>query len=135
MAALTYADVLKFNRRNMIRVIFSADRAISNSYFKRLFRLNKHYVRSIWVKGYSLDRVSLPFLYFKGFINMCERFSRLSEEYNNLLNNKYNKNNIKGDKLGIVTGISDNIVTMVGLYNVSFGEMIEVLLVLKMILL
>ncbi len=36
-------------------------------------------------------------------------------------------NNYDYSKLGIVTGISDNIVNIVGLYDVAFGEMIEVI--------
>lgn len=36
-------------------------------------------------------------------------------------------NNYDYSKIGIVTGISDNIVNIVGLYDVAFGEMIEIL--------
>jgi len=45
----------------------------------------------------------------------------------NVYNNKIEPNNYDYSKLGIVTGISDNIVSIVGLYDVAYGEMIEVL--------
>jgi F-type H+-transporting ATPase subunit alpha len=62
---------------------------------------------------------------FINFINICDEVSHLSEDYDSFLNNDIIYEDAA--KSGIVTGISDNIVTMVGLYDVSFGEMIEVL--------
>jgi len=47
--------------------------------------------------------------------------------YTSFLQENSKLNNVDLAKLGIVTGISDNIVSIVGLYDVAYGEMIEVL--------
>jgi len=44
-----------------------------------------------------------------------------------IFSSKIEPNPYNYSKLGIVTGISDNIVNIVGLYDVAYGEMIEVL--------
>src|ERR1700744_1886301 len=138
IAALNYIDLLKFNRRNLSRIAVSVDKDILD-YFKllldigdfnisklfRYFRYNDNLNNIMDINNDLINENNL--IEFINFINICDEVSNLSEEYDNFLNNNNQLNNINAAKLGIVTGISDNIVTMVGLYDVSFGEMIEVL--------
>jgi hypothetical protein len=141
IAALNYNDLLKFNRRNLSRIAISIDKDILDYFtllldigdfnISKLFRYFKYNDNLNNIMDLNNDIINeANLIEFINFINICDEVSDISEEYENLLNNNNNLNNINAAKLGIVTGISDNIVTMVGLYDVSFGEMIEVLQVL-----
>jgi hypothetical protein len=138
IAALNYNDLLKFNRRNLSRIAVSIDKDILDYFtllldigdfnISKLFRYFKYNDNLNNIMDLNIDIINEANLVeFINFINICDEVSDMQEQYENLLNNNNNLNNINAAKLGIVTGISDNIVTMVGLYDVSFGEMIEVL--------
>jgi hypothetical protein len=141
VVALNYNDLLKFTRKNLSRIAISVDKNILD-YFTLLLdigdfnisKLFKYFRYNVNLNILGNDLVNeTNLLEFVNFINICDEVSYLSEEYDNFLKKNKQLNNINAAKLGIVTGISDNIVTMVGLYGVSFGEMIEVLQVLMLL--
>jgi len=139
MAELNYNDLLKFNRKNLSRIAIDANEDILNYFtllldvgnfnISKLFRYFRYNDNLNAVIDLNTDIIYEDVEYdlaeFINFINICDEVSHLSEDYDSFLNNDIIYEDAA--KSGIVTGISDNIVTMVGLYDVSFGEMIEVL--------
>jgi len=138
LITLNYIDLLKFNRKILSKITICNDKDILDYYtllldlgnfniskLFRYFRYNDNLNTVINLNNDSLFENNI--IEFINFLNICDEVSSLAEDYDNFLNNNSELNNINAAKLGIVIGISDNIVTMVGLYDVSFGEMIEVL--------
>lgn len=138
---LNYNDILIFNRKNLSRIAINTDENFLNYYtslldvgnfnISKLFRYFRYNANLNTIIDLDTDIIDTYEEYdladFIDFINICDEVSHLSEEYDNFLNENDELDDINAAKLGIVTGISDNIVTMVGLYDVSYGEMIEVL--------
>ena len=119
-----------------------------------LFTLNNFDYKTLFKNALKLNYPDIDFFIINYFnleeINSTNLFNFLFLEEDNNLNNKeldnksllkefifnldiFNNNNLiepnnfDYSQLGIVTGISDNIVSIVGLYGVAYGEMIEVL--------
>jgi len=53
-------------------------------------------------------------------------FEMVDLDYENKVLKSYNLSNANFEKFGIVISIADNIVNIIGLYNVAYGEMIEI---------
>lgn len=111
-----------------------------NNFFEDIYKLDAYTVHSFLSKILDIDGLDCDSLYNDLFNsgNTYDSFATvnlLKILINNSMYTNYDivdsdtiePNKYDYSKIGIVTGISDNIVNIVGLYDVAFGEMIEIL--------
>jgi hypothetical protein len=118
-------NVSNVNFREFIKLIINTKDEDIKVFFSRIFNLG------------NLDfSVLKDILFPNDNIEVTQDIETSISKIKNLIIHKENlivsnddiePNNLDYSRLGIVTGISDNIVSMVGLYDVAYGEMIEVL--------
>jgi F0F1-type ATP synthase alpha subunit len=133
------------NYTTLFDEIFNIENFDYNAFLKDLFKINDSDIRIFLSKILNISQMDYNNLYndlflsenanktedkknlLKVLINKSSKYNVISINNEKVDNETIEPNKFDYSKLGIVTGISDNIVNIVGLYDVAFGEMIEIL--------